>query len=73
MTTVVIVISIVATLAVLVWFLRPRNHPEDAATHGDEPPTTTADELYRGSDAPAGPDAEVMDPERLGGDLRPPE
>jgi hypothetical protein len=73
MTVAVIVISVVATVAVIAWFVRPRNHPEDAATHGDQTTVTTSDQLYGGVDRPAGPDAEVMDPERLGGDLRPPE
>jgi hypothetical protein len=73
MTLVVIVIGVVATIAVVAWFIIPRQHPDDASSHGDPPTRTTSDQLYRGVDRPAGPDAEVMDPDRLGGDRQPPE
>lgn len=34
---------------------------------------STSERLYGGADRPAGPDAEAMDPERLGGDQHPPD
>ena len=73
MTVAVIVVSVVALVLVVGWFLMPKNHPEDAASHGEPTTASTSDQLYKGVDRPAGPDAEVMDPEALGGDLRPPE
>jgi hypothetical protein len=69
----VIVIGVVATIAVVTWFIVPRQHPDDASSHHDPTTRTTSDQLYRGADRPAGPDAEVMDPDRLGGDQHSPE
>lgn len=67
-----IVFGVVATIAVVVWFFVNRQNPEHAATHSDATPSTTSAELYEGADRPAGPDAEAMDPDMLGGDHRPP-
>ena len=69
---VVIIVAAIVVIAVVVWFFTARNHPEDAATHTDTPPQTTSEELYEGADRPAGPDVDIMDPEMLGGDQRPP-
>ncbi|BAN03557.1 hypothetical protein [Ilumatobacter coccineus] len=69
---VVIVLTVIVAGAAIVWFMATKRHPERTAGHSDAPPTTTSDELYDGADRPAGPDAEVMDPDLLGGDGRPP-
>jgi hypothetical protein len=73
MTEAVIVVGILLTVAVIAWFIVPRQHPDEAASHDDPATRSTSDQLYRGVDRPAGPDAEVMDPDRLGGDLQPPD
>jgi hypothetical protein len=72
MTTFVIIVAVLATLAVVGWFALNRQHPETAATHVPTDTTTTSEQLYRTADRPAGPDAETMDPDGLGGDHRPP-
>ena len=71
--TIVVIIGSLLTLCCVAWFLFNRKHPEQTATHTESDRTTTSDQLYDGADRPAGPDAEVMMPEELGGDLRPPE
>jgi hypothetical protein len=68
----VIIAGVAASLAVVIWFFVNRQNPEQAASHSDAPPSTTSEELYETADRPAGPDAEVMDPDMLGGDHRPP-
>lgn len=72
MTAVVIVVAIAAVAAVVVWFVMNRQHPENAAQHTSSTTETTSDQLYKGADRPAGPDAEAMDPDQFGGDQRPP-
>lgn len=72
MTTFLIILAVVATVAVVCWFLFQRQHPENAATHTPADTVTTSDQLYKTADRPAGPDAETMDPDQLGGDHRPP-
>ncbi|MFN3216815.1 MAG: hypothetical protein ACE367_10000 [Acidimicrobiales bacterium] len=72
---IVLILAAALGVAALGWFLFQRNHPEDFTTHevpGDQPEPTESDEYYELADRPAGPDAEPMDPERLGGDHRPP-
>lgn len=72
---VVLIVAIVAGATVLAWFFAQRAHPEEFITHeapGDQPEPTESDRYYELADRPAGPDAEPMDPERLGGDHRPP-
>ena len=65
----VIIVAILATAAVVARFVLPRQHPEQAASHSrpgsDDTVTPTAER-------PAGPAAETMDPDLLGGDPRPP-
>jgi hypothetical protein len=75
MTTLVIILAIAATVAVVAWFLLNRKHPDEAADHGrrgQSGTVTTSEQLYETADRPAGPDAETMDPDQLGGDHRPP-
>lgn len=74
MEIVVIVISVLAVVAVIAWFVLGRRNPERAASHPHEHEhePSRSRRLYDGADRPAGPDAEVMDPEQLGGDHRPP-
>lgn len=69
---VAIIFGIAAGIVVVVWFFVNRQNPERAATHSDAAPSTTSAQLYEGADRPAGPDAETMDPDMLGGDHRPP-
>jgi hypothetical protein len=71
MTTLVIILAIVATASVVALFLT-REHPEQAASHGPHVESTTSQQLYGSADRPAGPGAETMDADRLGGDHRPP-
>ncbi len=72
MTTLVIILAVVATVGVVGWFILGRRHPEQAATHSRPDRVTPSDQLYGKADRPAGPGAETMDPDRLGGDHRPP-
>lgn len=67
-----IVVGVAAALAVVAWFFMNRQNPEQSASHSDAAASTTSEELYGGVDRPAGPDAETMDPDMLGGDHRPP-
>jgi hypothetical protein len=72
---VVLILAAALGVAALGWFLFQRNHPEDFITHeapGDQPEPSENYEYYELVDRPAGPDAETMDPENLGGDHRPP-
>ena len=72
MTTLVITLAIVATAAVVVWFFLNLRNLARGASRSRPDATTTSEQLYGTSDRPAGPDAETMDPDRLGGDHRPP-
>ena len=72
MDIVVIVLAVLAVVAVTVWFFVNRRNPEQASRHEAHITETRSERLYDGVDRPAGPDAEPMDPDRLGGDHRPP-
>lgn len=72
MDNVIVIIGIVVVIAVIAAFLVTRRHPENAADHGSGETQTTSEQLYETADRPAGPDAEPMDPDRLGGDQDPP-
>lgn len=74
MNVALIVVSLIVTGVVVGWFLSARRVPESAASHhpAGEGPSSTSDELYAGSDRPAGPDAESMNPDAIGGDQSPP-
>lgn len=69
---IVILTAVVFVGVLIVWFFTTRNDPETTAGHDDDPALTTSDELYGKADRPAGPDVDLMDPELLGGDQRPP-
>lgn len=73
MTIFVVAVASVCAVAVVAWFVIGRGHPEGAARHGPAATETTSERLYGGADRPAGPDAEPMDPDALGGDHRPPQ
>jgi hypothetical protein len=68
-----IIIGVAASLAAVVWFFVNRQNPEQAvrstATRLGRPPlrSSTTPQTVR-----PGPDAEVMDPDLLGGDQHPP-
>jgi len=75
MTTIVIVLAVLATAAVVAWFFLARRFPERAASHDDEPSlgANTHRSDGRGvAERPAGPDAESMDASRPGGATPPP-
>jgi hypothetical protein len=72
MDTFVIIVAVLTTAALVAWFVLNRQNPERAATHSQPDTITTSERLYETADRPAGPDAETMDPDRLGGDHRPP-
>lgn len=64
MTWVVIVLACVAVIAVVVWFVTSRQHPETAATHLDRSdPGHTSNQADPVARRPAGPDAENMSPD----------
>jgi hypothetical protein len=70
MTAVVVVVAAsVCAAAVVAWFVLGRGYPEGVTRRGA---ATTSEVVYGGADRPAGPDAEPMDPDALGGDHRPP-
>lgn len=62
----VVVLACVAVVALVVWFVMSRQHPEQAATHA-----TGADRFGNRAGPvarrPAGPDAENMSSDRPGG------
>lgn len=66
---IVTVVTVAAVVAVVAWFSATRHHPE----RHREPPRP-ADATGRGTlpgrvvERPAGPDAESMSPEQIGGD-----
>jgi hypothetical protein len=68
----VIVLAVAATVVVVAWFFLNRQNPERAARHDTDVTTSRSGRFYEGADRPAGPDAETMDPDQLGGDQRPP-
>lgn len=72
MDIVVIVLAVAAAAVVVAWFFLNRRNPERAATHDTGIAESRSGRFYEGADRPAGPDAETMDPEQLGGDHRPP-
>jgi hypothetical protein len=72
MDIVVIVLGVLAAIVVVGWFFLNRQNPERASRHEEHVTETRSERLYDGVDRPAGPDAEPMDPDRLGGDHRPP-
>ena len=70
---VVILLSVTATVGVVAWFFLTNKHPENAAGHCDEHPTTLAEQLYGPHPSgPAGPDAESQSPEDTGNAWDPP-
>ncbi len=79
---IVLLIGVLLTAGAVAWTALHSNRPEDGssnsslfggATAADGAPTTESGEYYKGADRPAGPDAEVMNPDLLGGDQSPPE
>lgn len=58
MTTALVVLLVVATLAGSVWLARRVRHPENTASHSDEGREGTGARFYSDTDRPAGPDAE---------------
>ena len=74
MTTVVVITAVLLVVGLIV-VAALSNHPwqntstRDDIDHGDD---TRSEQLYGKADRPAGPDVGPMDPERLGGDHRPP-
>jgi hypothetical protein len=72
MDIVVIVLGVLAAVVAVGWFFLNRQNPERASRHEEHVTETRSERLYGGADRPAGPDAEPMDPEQLGGDQRPP-
>lgn len=68
----VIALGVLAAVVAVGWFFLNRQNPERASRHQEHVTETRSERFYDGVDRPAGPDAEPMDPERLGGDHRPP-
>ena len=69
-----IVIAVLVTAALVVWFVRAR-HPERASRHRDTAPDTASDQIYgKNPPGPAGADAERQDPDQPGSrpDVEPP-
>lgn len=61
MITAIVVLTILIVVAA-VWGARHVTHPETAAGHGEPEVESPSERLYRGTDAPAGPDAEDPGP-----------
>jgi hypothetical protein len=60
-------VSVVATIALVAWFVLTPKQPETAASHWDEHVETVAEQLYgRHPSGPAGADAESQRPEDTG-------
>jgi len=72
MTTLVIILAIAVTVAVVAWFIFQRQNPEQSASHSPPDTITTSEQLYEGADRPARPLVGLLDPDRLVGDHRPP-
>lgn len=75
MTEAVIAVAVVLVVGLIVIALRS-NHPWQGVSTGadiDNGTETRSDRLYGSNHRTAGPDADLMDPELLGGDQRPPE
>ena len=70
---VVVVVSTMATAAVVAWFALAKKHPENSASHRDEHPDTPAERFYGPHPSgPAGPDAEWQEPEPFVSAPKPP-
>jgi len=72
MTTALVVLAVLVTAALVVVLVFDRKHPGDLKSRTTADPPNTSEQLYGPADRPAGPDAEPMVPDRLGGDHRPP-
>ena len=61
--SIVVILTVAFTLALVGYFFFSRRHPESAASHTDEHPDTPAERFYGpvppGPPGPAGPDAEL--------------
>lgn len=55
---VIAVIAVIVTLALVVWFVAQRKHPEAAASHSDRPADLSTSLFGATNDRPAGPGAE---------------
>jgi hypothetical protein len=55
---VAVVIAALLVAGIAAWASGRTKHPEQTAGHGIDPADTTSDRFYRGTDRPAGPDAE---------------
>jgi hypothetical protein len=55
----IVAVAVTALVVGAIWASAHVAHPEQAASHGEAETRTTSDRLYRGSDRPAGPDAET--------------
>lgn len=58
----VVAVVVIALVVGAVLVAKRLPHPEQTATHGDEPPATTSGQLYDGADRPAGPDVDETVP-----------
>jgi hypothetical protein len=61
--SIVVILTVAVTLALVGYFFFSPRHPESAASHTDEHPDTPAERFYGpvppGPPGPAGPDAEL--------------
>jgi hypothetical protein len=79
-TAILVVLSLAVTAVTIGWFFATQRHPERASSHEPADRSTGRSDVLRDADPPspdrgdrpAGPDAETMNPELLGGDHRPP-
>ena len=72
MATLITIVTVVIAVALIAWFITNRKNPARSDRAGDTPKVTESDRFYAGTDRPAGPDAEPMDPEVMLGHVDPP-
>lgn len=70
MSSLVMILAILAAVTVVARFLLTRQHPETAATYVPPDAVTSFEQLDDNADRPAGPEAGRMNQDRLGGDHR---
>lgn len=61
MKVVIAAVVVVALVALSVWAAKRVRHPENTASHAQDPRESTSERLYSDTDRPAGPDAEDPD------------
>ena len=72
MAVLITIVTVLIAVAVIAWFITNRKNPARSDRAPDHPLVTDSDRFYAGTDRPAGPDAEPMDPEVMLGHISDP-